>query len=370
MGIETASTQRHRDPATVSTLLGQLSRATTRPWRIMEVCGGQTHAILRMGLDQLLPGGITLLHGPGCPVCVTEPVFIDTACRLAADPRVILCSFGDMLRVPGNIDSLQSARARGGDIRIVYSPMDALALAAAHPEREVVFLAVGFETTAPANALAVLQARRAGVRNFSLLVAQVTVPPALLSLLGDPRCDIDGFLAAGHVCTVMGYHQYHAISAGFKVPIVVTGFEPVDIVRGILACVMLLERGESRVENCYSRSVRECGNVEAQRLIGEVFQAVDRSWRGFGCLPASGLGFAPDWRDFDASRRFGLSPDSPVAHSGPCRAGEIMQGRLRPDQCEAFGTSCTPEQPLGAPMVSSEGACNAWFQYRREGADA
>jgi hydrogenase expression/formation protein HypD len=358
---------RYRDAATVSGLLASLDRVRTRPWRIMEVCGGQTHAILRMGLDQLLPADISLLHGPGCPVCVTDPSYIDQACRLSADPRVILCTFGDMLRVPGHSDSLQAARARGADIRIVYSPLDALALAAAHPQREVVFLAVGFETTAPANALSVVQARKSGITNYSMLLAQVTVPPALLSLLGDPDCAIDGFLAAGHVCTIMGYHQYHAISAGYRVPVVVTGFEPVDIVRGIVACVAQLEAGEARVENCYARCVREPGNVQAQRLMAEVFQPEDRLWRGLGWLPVSGLGLAPTWQSFDAARRFAMEPVATPSPQDSCRAGEIMQGRLRPPACASFGTRCTPEHPLGAPMVSSEGACNAWYQYRSDG---
>jgi hydrogenase expression/formation protein HypD len=361
---------RYQDASTVAGLLASLDQIRTRPWNLMEVCGGQTHAILRMGLDQLLPDGISLLHGPGCPVCVTDPSYIDEACRLADDPRLTVCTFGDMLRVPGQSDSLQSARARGADIRIVYSPLDALALAAAHPQREVVFLAVGFETTAPANALSVVRAREAGITNFSLLMAQVTVPPALLSLLGDADCAIDGFLAAGHVCTIMGYHQYHAISAGYRVPVAVTGFEPVDIVRGILACVRQLEAGEAYVENCYARCVREAGNVQAQRLMAEVFQAEDRLWRGLGWLPASGLGLAPAWQAFDAAQRFGSAVRQAVMASDGCRAGEIMQGRMRPPQCPSFGTGCTPAHPLGAPMVSTEGACNAWFQYRHVVHDA
>lgn len=357
-----------RDRQHVRRLLDEIHASATRPWKIMEVCGGQTHSIIRHGLDQLLPSGIDLLHGPGCPVCVTEEAVIDAACQIALMPGVILCSFGDMLRVPGAQRSLMQVRSEGADVRVVYSPLDALALAAQHPESQVVFLAVGFETTAPANGLALKRAALNGIKNFSMLLSQVTVPPALAGLLaGEHR--IDAFLAAGHVCTVMGYGQYHAIAERYRVPIAVTGFEPVDILRGVLACLQALEAGRYGVENLYERSVSEAGNVNAQALLNEVFVPVDKVWRGIGALAGSGLYFSPAYAHFDALHRFSLPPLTALPERGICISGDIMQGNKKPHQCPAFGKTCTPEHPLGATMVSTEGACNAYYQYRSEVVD-
>jgi hydrogenase expression/formation protein HypD len=330
----------------------------------MEVCGGQTHSIIKYGVDELLPKEITLIHGPGCPVCVTPLEMIDRAINVAARPGVIFCSFGDMLRVPGSDRDLLSVKAAGGDVRIVYSPMDALKLAQANPGREVVFFAVGFETTAPANAMAVFQARRQSVKNFSVLVSHVLVPPAMEALLSSPSSLVQGFLAAGHVCTVMGYEEYFPIAEKYRVPIVVTGFEPVDILQGVLMCVRQLEEGRAEVENQYARSVRREGNRPAQQLIAEVFRAVPRKWRGVGEIPQSGLALAEEYAEFDAESRFGVegvTAEEPVE----CISGLIMQGVKKPFECPAFGKRCTPERPLGAPMVSSEGACAAYYRYRR-----
>ena len=357
----------YRDPAAARRLAGAIRALVTRPWTIMEICGGQTHSLLRHGIDQMLPEGVTLLHGPGCPVCVTAAEVIDQAIALAATPGVILCSFGDMLRVPGETGSLLAAKARGADVRMVYSPLDAVALARAQPEREVVFLAVGFETTAPASAMAVLAAADAGLRNFSLLVAHVLVPPAIAALLAAPDNRVQGFLAAGHVCTVMGYDEYEPIARRFGVPIVVTGFEPVDLLQGILACLRQLEAGRAEVENAYGRSVRLGGNAPAQAALRQVFAVVPRVWRGMGEIPASGLDLAPAYAWFDARARFRSAVAAP-ASAGPCISGEILRGRSRPTACPAFGTACTPEHPLGATMVSSEGACAAYYRYRRAAA--
>jgi hydrogenase expression/formation protein HypD len=340
---------------------------TTRPWRIMEVCGGQTHAIVRFGVDELLPDEVTLVHGPGCPVCVTPTETIDKAIAMASLPGVILCSFGDMLRVPGSAESLLSAKSRGADIRVVYSPLDALELAAAHPAREVVFFAVGFETTAPANAMAVYQARQRNLKNFSVLVAHVLVPPAIESILSSPRNRVQGFLAAGHVCTVMGYTEYEPIAERFRVPIVVTGFEPLDILQGVLMCVAQLEAGRFDVENQYARAVRRHGNAAAQRLIREVFRVIPREWRGIGGIEQSGLGLSPDFTGFDAECRFEVPRGTVQPSHSECISGEIMLGAKKPLDCPAFGTRCTPERPLGATMVSSEGACAAYYRYRRVG---
>jgi hydrogenase expression/formation protein HypD len=353
----------YRDAALVKTLAAAIARATTGNWTVMEICGGQTHAIVKFGLDELLPPGITLVHGPGCPVCVTPSELIDQAVALALKPGVILCSFGDMLRVPGATIDLLTAKARGGDVRIVYSPLDAVALARAHPGREVVFFAVGFETTAPANALAVLQAHREGLRNFSILVSHVLVPPAMRAILGAPDNRVQGFLAAGHVCAVMGTAEYGPIAATYGIPIVVTGFEPVDILEGLLRCIRQLEAGESRVENAYARAVRDEGNPAARGLVESVFTVVDRSWRGLGPIPSSGLGLRPEYSGYDAPLRFSL-PAAVMSHPGECISGEIMRGVKKPFQCPAFGTRCTPEHPLGAPMVSTEGACAAYHRYR------
>ncbi len=358
--------EEYRDGALARRLSRALARAATQPWTLMEVCGGQTHAIVRFGLDALLPPLVTLVHGPGCPVCVTPIELVDKAIEIAARPGTIVCSFGDMLRVPGTARDLLAAKAAGGDVRIVYSPLDAVAVARRHPDREVVFFAVGFETTAPTTALAVHQAAREGLENFSLLVSHVLVPPALRAILGSPDNRIQGFLAAGHVCTVMGMSEYEPIARAFGVPIVVTGFEPVDILQGVLSCVRLLEAGRAEVQNQYARSVRRGGNPGAQALIREVFVVVPRRWRGVGAIPESGLGLAPAYAAFDACRRFGPPRAGGDDATAECRAGEVLRGVLTPRECPAFGARCTPEHPLGAPMVSSEGACAAYFRYRRE----
>ncbi len=357
-----------RDGEASQRLLRAIGAAVTRPWTIMEICGGQTHSIVKSGLDEMLPGAITLVHGPGCPVCVTPAEIIDEAIELARRPEIIFSSFGDMLRVPGNGVDLLSVKAAGGDVRIVYSPLDAVALARNNPDREVVFFAVGFETTAPANAMAAYQAKREGLRNFSLLVSHVLVPPAIEAILGSPASRVQGFLAAGHVCTVMGFTEYEPIAARYRVPIVVTGFEPVDILQGILMCVRQLESGRAQVENQYSRVVRREGNEAAQRLMREVFEVADRNWRGIGTIPRSGLALNSAYREFDAERRFTLLPPR-VAAPSPCIAGLVLQGVKRPNECPAFGTACTPEHPLGAPMVSSEGACAAYYRHRRQSHD-
>ena len=345
------------------TLADAVARIVTRPWTIMEICGGQTHAIVKFGLDELLPKEITLVHGPGCPVCVTPAEIIDQAVELAQRREVILCSFGDMLRVPGTGIDLLTAKARGGDVRIVYSPLDAVALAQANPAREVVFFAVGFETTAPANAMAVLRAARAGVKNFSLLVSHVLVPPAMRAILGAPDNLVQGFLAAGHVCTIMGTAEYGPIAQQYRVPICVTGFEPVDVLEGILRCVRQLEAGRADVENAYTRVVRPEGNRAAQEIVAQAFCVVDRAWRGLGEVPASGWGLRPEFAAYDAPHKFGLAAAAPT-EAGECISGEIMRGVKKPLACPAFGTRCTPEHPLGAPMVSSEGACAAYYRYR------
>jgi hydrogenase expression/formation protein HypD len=329
----------------------------------MELCGGQTHAILKYGLDQLLPPEITLLHGPGCPVCVTPVDIIDAAIDVAGRRGVIFCSFGDMLRVPGSRQNLLAARAAGADIRVVYSPLDAVAIAANHPARQVVFFAIGFETTAPANAVAVAQARELGLSNFSMLMAQMLVPPAIAAILSAPHCGVNGFLAAGHVCTVMGYSQYEPIASCYRTPIVVTGFEPLDILQGIHMVVRQLECGEATVNNQYRRAVRRSGNEAAQQLMRRVFRVADSQWRGLGVIPNSGLILNDAYRDFDAARRFGIDNQG-TADDLRCISQLILQGKRKPADCAAFGDPCTPEQPLGAPMVASEGACAAYYRYR------
>ncbi len=356
--------EEYRDAEPVHRLADALRAVTTRPWTLMEVCGGQTHAIVKHGVDELLPPEITLLHGPGCPVCVTPVELIDQALEIAARPEVLFTSFGDMLRVPGSDTDLLSVRARGGDVRIVYSPMDAVKLAEENPEREVVFFGVGFETTAPAIGMAVHQAKRKGLTNFSVLVSHVLVPPALEALLSSPTRRVQGFLAAGHVCSVMGLAEYEPIARKYHVPIVVTGFEPLDILHGVFLCVKQLEEGRAEVENQYARVVRAEGNLPAQALLREVFQVVPRKWRGIGEIPRSGLGLAEAYQAFDAARRFGVSQVS-REESPDCHSGEVLQGAMRPVDCPAFGTRCTPEHPLGATMVSSEGACAAYYLYRR-----
>jgi len=354
----------YRDATLAQYYARRIAQIVKRPWTIMEVCGGQTHAIIKFGIDELLPKEITLVHGPGCPVCVTPVELIDKAIEIASRPEVIFCSFGDMLRVPGSKKDLLSVKAQGGDVRIVYSPLDALKIAQENPDREVVFFAVGFETTAPANAMAVYQAQHQGVKNFSLLVSHVLVPPAMEAILSSPNNRVQGFLAAGHVCTVMGYTEYEPIARKYKVPIVVTGFEPLDILQGVYMCVKQLEEGRYEVENQYTRSVRRQGNVKAQELIREVFCVVPRKWRGIGEIPRSGLGLTEKYREFDAERKFGLT-DRSVEEPSECIAGLVLQGVKKPVECPAFGTRCTPEHPLGAPMVSSEGACAAYYRYRK-----
>ena len=354
----------YRDEATARRYSRALEKITTQPWTIMEVCGGQTHSIVKFGVDELLPSAITLVHGPGCPVCVTPVELIEKAIEIASTPQVLFCSFGDMLRVPGISKDLLSVKAAGGDVRIVYSPLDALKLAKDNPDREVVFFAVGFETTAPANAMAVFQASQQDIRNFSLLVSHVLVPPAIEAILSSSDNRVQGFLAAGHVCAIMGYTEYEPISRKYRVPIVVTGFEPLDILQGIFMCVHQLERGKAEVENQYSRSVRKEGNLTAQKLIREIFRVVSRKWRGIGEIPQSGLGLQEKYAGFDAETRFGVA-DFTAAESAECMSGLILQGIRKPHECSEFGVRCTPEHPLGATMVSSEGACAAYYQYRR-----
>ena len=358
----------NRDPKAAARLIGEIRRITSRPWTIMEICGGQTHAIVKHGLDQLLPPQITLLHGPGCPVCVTPVELIDKAITLARRKDTILCSFGDMLRVPGSQYDLLSVKAEGGDVRTVYSPLDALQVAIANPAREVVFFAVGFETTAPANAMAVMQASKLGIANFSLLVAQVLVPPAIEAILSAEDCRVQGFLAAGHVCTVMGYTEYEPLAQKYKVPIIVTGFEPLDILQGVLLAVAQLEQGKATVENQYSRAVQREGNLPAKRIISEVFETTDRKWRGIGEIPGSGLRLRNAFVSYDAEKRFGLV-EQKTAEAAECISGLVLQGKRRPTECPAFGKRCTPEHPFGATMVSSEGACAAYYKYRDANAD-
>ncbi|MBF0503680.1 MAG: hydrogenase formation protein HypD [Candidatus Omnitrophica bacterium] len=354
----------YKDPKLAAQLSRQIYKITTKPWVIMEVCGGQTHAIVKFGIDTLLPDKIELVHGPGCPVCVTPLEMIDRALAIAARHDVIFCSFGDMLRVPGTGGDLLSVKAQGGDVRIVYSPLDALKIAQDNPKKEIVFFAVGFETTAPANAMAVYQARERGLHNFSLLVSHVLVPPAMEAILSSKNNRVQGFLAAGHVCTVMGYREYSPIAAKYKVPIVVTGFEPLDILQGIAMCVEQLEEGQYDVENQYARSVRAEGNVYAQDLITKVFCVTPRKWRGIGEIPQSGFSLTPQYRDYDAELKFNLG-DIKTQESRDCLSGLILQGVKKPHECPAFAVTCTPEHPLGATMVSSEGACSAYYRYKR-----
>ncbi len=353
----------YRDAEGARKLAAEIARVTTRPWRLMEICGGQTHAIVKFGIDELLPKEITLIHGPGCPVCVTPVEVIDQAIELASRPGVLFCSFGDMLRVPGSKSDLLQVKARGGDVRIVYSPLDAVKLAEQNPGREVVFLGVGFETTAPATAMAVYQASARKLPNFSLLVSHVMVPPAMEALLHSPECRVNAFLAAGHVCAVMGCEEYAPVATRFHVPIVVTGFEPLDILQGILMCLQQLESGRAEVENQYRRAVRYEGNRQAQELIRTVFQVVSRKWRGLGEIPRSGLGLRDAYAAFDAQKRFAID-GLQVEESVACLSGQVLQGRLKPHECPEFGVRCTPEHPLGATMVSSEGACAAYYRYR------
>jgi hydrogenase expression/formation protein HypD len=345
-------------------LADDITRITTKPWAIMEVCGGQTHSIIRNGIDQILPAGIELIHGPGCPVCVTPLDVIDQALAIAGQPNVTFCSFGDMLRVPGSHKDLFQVKSEGGDVRVVYSPLDAVKLAQEMPDRQVVFFGIGFETTAPANAMTVHVAKRQGLKNFSMLVSHVLVPPAIAAIMTAPKNRVQAFLAAGHVCCVMGLHQYPALAERFHVPIVATGFEPLDILEGIRRTVRQLEAGEGRVENAYERVVTMEGNIPAQKMLAEVFEVTDRTWRGIGTIPNSGWCLSEAYREFDAAQRFDVTgirtEESPL-----CHAGEVLQGALKPTQCPAFGKECTPRTPLGATMVSSEGACAAYYHYGR-----
>lgn len=354
----------YRDRESAEGYARALKRITTRPWTLMEVCGGQTHAIVKFGVDELLPKHVELVHGPGCPVCVTPLELIEKAIVIAARPNVIFCSFGDMLRVPGQDRDLLAVKSAGGDVRIVYSPLDAVAIAEKNRDKDVVFFAVGFETTAPANAMAVFQAAQKGITNFSMLVSHVLVPPAMEAILSSAETRVQGFLAAGHVCTVMGYTEYEPIAAKYKVPIVVTGFEPVDILQGVFMCVKQLEEGRHEVENQYARAVRRIGNQPAQQIVGEVFRVVPRKWRGVGEIPKSGLGLQPRYAAYDAELKFDVA-DRALDEPKECISGLIMQGLRKPNECPAFASVCTPEHPLGATMVSSEGACAAYYRYRR-----
>lgn len=353
-----------RNPDAAKRLLDDIRSRTTRRWSLMEVCGGQTHSIIRNGIDQLLPDEIELIHGPGCPVCVTPLDVIDKALAIAARPDVIFCSFGDMLRVPGSHGDLFRVKSEGGDVRVVYSPLDALKIARDNPGKEVVFFAIGFETTAPANAMAVAQAKARGLDNFSMLVSHVLVPPALEAIMQAPSNGVRGFLSAGHVCSVMGWWQYPAIARQYGVPIVVTGFEPLDVLEGIRRAIIQLEAGRAEVENAYERAVSFEGNVPAQKLLGEVFEICDRNWRGIGTIPQSGWRLNAEYRRFDAAEKFDVTGIQ-TEESALCHSGDVLTGRIKPHQCPAFGTICTPRNPLGATMVSSEGACAAYYQYRR-----
>jgi hydrogenase expression/formation protein HypD len=354
-----------RDGELVHGVIAEIRRTVTRPWTLMEICGGQTHAIMRYGLDQLLPPEIELVHGPGCPVCVTPLEQIDRALAIAARPEVIFTSFGDMLRVPGSQRDLFSIRARGGQVKVVYSPLDAVRIAQQNPDKQVVFFAIGFETTAPANAMSVLQAQALGLKNYSVIVSHVCVPPAMHAILGSPLNRVQGFLAAGHVCTVMGFWEYPPIARQYGVPITVTGFEPLDLVQGILMTVRMLEKGEADVKNAYTRTVTYEGNKAAQNIIRRVFQPVDRNWRGIGTIPLSGWGLRSEFSDFDAEKRFNVE-NIQTREPEVCIAGQILQGLKKPHECPAFGVQCRPETPLGAPMVSSEGACSAFYRYGRK----
>jgi hydrogenase expression/formation protein HypD len=354
----------YRDPELARALLAELRATATKPWTIMEVCGGQTHTIVRQGIDELLPAGIRMIHGPGCPVCVTPLEVLDRALAIAARPGVVLTSYGDMLRVPGSDGDLLGLRARGADVRVVYSPLDALRIARDNPDRQVVFLAVGFETTAPANAMAVWQAAQAGVTNFSVLVSHVLVPPAVTAVLDAPDNQVQAFLAAGHVCAVMGWTEYEPIAARYRVPIVVTGFEPLDLLEGILMAVTQLEQGRAEVTNQYARAVRRAGNTAAQALVARVFRVADRTWRGIGPIPDSGLELAPEFAGFDAARRFAVQAVR-TREDPRCIAGDVLRGTKLPTDCAAYGTACTPRTPLGAPMVSSEGTCAAFHNAGR-----
>ncbi|MEI6410606.1 MAG: hydrogenase formation protein HypD [Bacteroidota bacterium] len=352
----------YRDQELVAQYLDEIRRVATRPWTIMEVCGGQTHSLVKNGILQMLPENVRMVHGPGCPVCVTPLHMIDKAIYLAEKKGIILCSYGDMLRVPGSKHSLLESKAAGADVRILYSPLEAVKIAKEHPDREVVFFAVGFETTAPANALSVLHAQRAGVTNYTILTSHVLVPPAIEAVMQDEDAHIEGFLAAGHVCTIVGISEYYPLVEKFKIPIVVTGFEPVDLVQGILMTVRQLEKGEYQLENQYSRVVRPEGNPEAIKVIETVFEVCDREWRGIGNIPMSGYELRPEYAAYDANLKFDVHIEK-VPESAECIAGLVLKGIKKPHECPQFGKKCTPQMPLGAPMVSSEGACAAYYHF-------
>jgi len=354
-----------RDPKIVAALVKKIRQTVTRPWVIMEICGGQTHAIMHYGLHQLLPPEIELVHGPGCPVCVTSLELVDKALAIAARPDVIFTSYGDMLRVPGSQDDLFNLRARGANIQVVYSPLDAVQTARDNPDKQVVFFAIGFETTAPANLAALAQARALNLDNFSLLISHVCVPPAMHAILGSPNNRVQGFLAAGHVCAIMGYWEYHPIAELYKIPITVTGFEPVDLLNGILLTVQALEKNEVVVQNAYPRVVTERGNIQAQQMIQTYFESCDRNWRGIGMIPMSGWALREEFARYDAEKRFSVEHIQ-TRESEVCISGQILQGIKKPNECPAFGTLCTPQNPLGATMVSSEGACAAYYRYARK----
>lgn len=356
----------YRDAEVVREYLDELHKITTRPWTIMEICGGQTHSLVKNGIIGLLPGNITMVHGPGCPVCVTPLHLIDKAVYLAEQKNVILCSYGDMLRVPGSKKSLLEAKAKGADVRILYSPLEAVKLARENPGKEVVFFAVGFETTAPANALSILHAHREGLENYSILTSHVLVPPAIEALANDSTNIVQGFLAAGHVCTIMGISEYFPLSVKYKLPIVVTGFEPVDLLQGIVMLIRQLEKGEYKLENQYSRVVKAEGNPDAINVIEAVFEICDREWRGIGEIPSSGYEVKKELQAYDANKKFNI-PVEKAAESTECIAGEILRGIKKPRQCPRFGNKCTPLNPLGAPMVSSEGACAAYYHFSNTG---
>lgn len=354
----------YRDPELVEQYVTELHKTVTRPWTIMEVCGGQTHSLVKNGILNMLPEAVQMVHGPGCPVCVTPLHLIDKALYLAEEKGVILCSFGDMLRVPGSKRSLLEAKANGADVRILYSPLEAVKLAQAHPDREIVFFAVGFETTAPANALSVLHAHRLGLKNYSILASHVLVPPAIEAVINDEEAKIEGFLAAGHVCTIMGIDEYYPIAAKYDVPVVVTGFEPVDLLQGILMTVRQLEQGKHFLDNQYSRVVKPEGNPEARKVIEQVFEVTDREWRGIGMIPMSGYEVRKEYADYDANVKFDVHIEK-VAENAECIAGQVLKGIKKPHECPQFGKKCTPQTPLGAPMVSSEGACAAYYHFAK-----
>ncbi|CUS97003.1 hydrogenase formation protein HypD [Candidatus Chrysopegis kryptomonas] len=355
----------YRDLKLVQAYVEKIHEITTREWTIMEICGGQTHTIIKYGIDEMLPDKINIVHGPGCPVCVTPLEIIDKAIEIASTPGVIFCSFGDMLRVPGSKKDLFTVKSEGADVRIVYSPLDAVKIAIKNPDKKVVFFAIGFETTAPANAMAVWRAKELGLKNFFVLVSHVRVPPAMITILESPWNMINGFIAAGHVCTVMGYEEYEPIAKKYKVPIVVTGFEPVDILQGIFMLIKQLEEGRYEVENQYTRSVRREGNIPAKQLIFKVFEIADMKWRGIGLIPQSGFKLKKEFEEFDAEKVFSTVADINTEESQICISGYVLQGVKKPSDCPAFGTLCTPLNPLGAPMVSSEGACAAYYNYGR-----